>query len=102
MCVDLSNEVVLPEGDGVKFVSNGYDQFFLKLVRAIRNTSKMISEEEKKEILKSIQESQKEVGEATKGIFRGNFKLLGYNTKESLTKYQEIILKKTSGMSQMK
>jgi len=91
---DLSNEVVLPEGDRVKFISGGYDNFFLKLVRALRNTSKAINKEEKDEIIKSIKAAEKEVGEESKSKYRANLKLLGYSTKDSLEKYQKIIAKK--------
>ena len=98
---DLSNEVVLPEGDRVKFISDGYDSFFLKLVRAIRNTSKTISQDEKEEIIKSIKSTEKEVGEYSKSIYRGNVKLIGYYTKESREKYQNVISKKIGKINKL-
>jgi len=90
---NLSDEVVLPDGDRVKFISNGYDTFFLKLVRAIRNSAKTISSTEKVEIVKSIKASEIEIVEHTKSLFRGNFKLIGYSTKESRDTYQRLISK---------
>lgn len=90
---DLSKEVVLPIGDRVKFISDGYDNFFLKLVRAIRNSSKSINKTEKEEIIKSIKSSEKEIGEHTKTLFRGNFKVIGYSTKDSREKFQRKIEK---------
>ncbi|MBK7667851.1 MAG: hypothetical protein IPJ32_11240 [Sphingobacteriaceae bacterium] len=84
---------VLPEGEKVKFISDGFDKFFLKLVRALKNTAKSINKEEKEEILKSIKSTEKEVNDHAKLIYRGNLKLIGYSSKESREKYQKIVSK---------
>ena len=91
---DLSDEVVLPIGDRVKFISNGFDNFFLQLVRAIRNSAKAINKDEKDEIIKSIKSTEKEIEEHKKLIHRGNYKVIGYTTLESRLKYQKAIIKK--------
>jgi len=88
---DLSKEVVLPEGNEVKFISDGFDPFFLKLVRSLKNTAKTISKTEKTEIITSIKSSQVEIVKHSKTIHRGNYKLVGYTTLESRQKYQKII-----------
>lgn len=95
---DLTDEVVLPDGDRVKFISDGYDDFFLKLVRAIRNSSKTISKEEKEEIIKSIKSSKKEIDKHQKSIHRGNYKLIGYSTLESRKKFQTKLKSKIEGI----
>lgn len=94
---DLSDEVVLPaDGNRVKFISNGFDGFFLNLVRAIKNSAKIINQDEKKEIIKSIKSSEKEIEKHTNLIHRGNYELVGYTTLESRSKYQNQILKTNS------
>ena len=91
---DLSDEVVLPEGDKLKFISDGYDSFFLKLVRAIRNSEKAINNSEKGEIIKSIKSTEKDIEKLTKLIHRGNYKLIGYSSLEARLKYQRLIERK--------
>ncbi len=91
---DLSKEVVLPNENRIKFISNGFDDFFLKLVRAIRNSSKAINEDEKTEIIQSIKSSVEQVDNVKKSIHRANYELVGYNTLESREKYQKIISSK--------
>lgn len=88
---DLSNEVVLPDGNEVKFISDGFDSFFLKLVRSLKNTAKTISKTEKTEIITSIKSSQTEIVKYSKTIHRGNYQLIGYTTLQSRQKYQKII-----------
>jgi len=88
---DLSNEVVLPDGNEVKFISDGFDSFFLKLVRAIRNSAKAISKREKKAILSSFKQSEDDITIELQTKHRGNYKLIGYNTFESRLKHQNII-----------
>lgn len=95
---DLSDEVVLPMEDEVKFVSDGYDAFFLKLVRAIKNSSKALSDQEKEEIKKSIKSTEKEVKEHIKSVHRGVFKLIGYNTKEVRDKFEKTIRQKNKDL----
>nr|WP_315166508.1 toll/interleukin-1 receptor domain-containing protein [uncultured Flavobacterium sp.] len=92
---DLSEEVVLPTSDysRIKFISNGFDNFFLRLVRAIRNSAKVINIAEKEEIIKSIKSSEKQVEKHVQTIHRGNYELVGYNTIESRNKYQESVAK---------
>ncbi|WP_202704176.1 toll/interleukin-1 receptor domain-containing protein [Flavobacterium sp. UGB4466] len=91
---DLSNEVVLPtDNNRVKFISNGFDNFFLNLVRAIKNSAKIITQDEKKEIIKSIKSSEKEIEKHSNLIHRGNYELVGYATLEGRTKHQNVILK---------
>jgi hypothetical protein len=91
---DLSNEVVLPtDNNRVKFISNGFDIFFLNLVRAIKNSAKIINQDEKKEIIKSIKSSEKEIEIHSNLIHRGNYELVGYATLETRIKYQNLILK---------
>lgn len=85
---DLTNEVVLPDNDRVKFISDGFDSFFLKLVRTIRNSAKTITKSEKEEIIRSIKASKPEVDKHQKSIHRGNYKLIGYTTLESREKFQ--------------
>ncbi|WP_036156201.1 toll/interleukin-1 receptor domain-containing protein [Maribacter forsetii] len=85
---DLTDEVVLPDNDRVKFISSGFDSFFLKLVRTIRNSAKTITKAEKEEILKSIKASKQAVDKHQKSIHRGNYKLIGYTTLESRKKFQ--------------
>lgn len=87
---DLSNEIVVPDGEKVKFISEGFNNFFIKLVRAIKKSAKEISPEEKKEIIKTIKSTEKEIEEHTKLIHRGNYRVAGYST-ESKEQYQKII-----------
>ena len=88
---DLSNEVVLPSQDRIKFISDGFDIFFLKLVRSIRNSAKTINQTEKIEIIESIKSSEEQIDKHNKLIHRGNYELVGYNTIDSRMKYQQII-----------
>ncbi|WAC02933.1 hypothetical protein N7U66_04710 [Lacinutrix neustonica] len=92
---DLSNEVVLPTDDSkkIKFISDGFDAVFLKLVRAIRNNSKAINKTEKEEIIKSIKSSQPIIEKNSNTIHRGNYELIGFNSTESRLKYQKLISK---------
>lgn len=92
---DLSNEVVLPVENKIKFISDGFEGVFLRIIRAIKNSSKQIDKSEKEEIIKSIKSSEKEVEQHAKSVHRGNYKLIGYNTLESRQKYQNLIAKKT-------
>lgn len=92
---DLSNEVVLPVENKIQFISDGFEDVFLKIVRAIKNSSKIIDKAEKEEIIKSVKSSEKEVQEFTKSVHRATYKLIGYNTLESRQKYQNLIAKKT-------
>lgn len=93
---DLSDEVVLPihNSDKIKFISNGFEAVFLKLVRAIRNTSKEINKDEKEEIIKSIKSSEPLTEKHSHSIHRGNYELIGYNNIESLLKHQKAISSK--------
>ena len=93
---DLSEEVVLPEGENLKFISNGFDSFFLKLVRALKQSNHAINKDEKVEIIKSLKSSEKEIQDLNKTIYRGNLKLLGYSSAETLLKYQTKIQKQIS------
>lgn len=88
---DLTDEVVLPDGEKLKFISNGFNDFFLKLVRALRNSDKAISKDEKAEIIKTIKSTEKEIQGLIKTVIRGNFKLIGFNSMESRQKYQKLI-----------
>jgi hypothetical protein len=90
---DLSDEVVLPEGENLKFISTGFESFFLKLVRAIRQSELAMNKEEKAEIIKSIKSSEKEILEFNRTIYRGNLKLLSYSSVQSREKYQSKIQK---------
>jgi len=93
---DLSDEVVLPntDSDRIKFISNGFEGFFLKLVRAIRNTTKAISKSEKEEIVKSIKSTEEIIEKHSHSIHRGNYELIGFNTPESRLKYQKQVFNK--------
>ena len=93
---DLSNEVVLPihNSDRIKFISNGFESVFLKLVRAIRNSSKEINKDEKEEIIKSIKSTEPLIEKHSRSIHRGNYELIGYNTIESRLKHQKAISSK--------
>lgn len=93
---DLSEEVVLPstDSDRIKFISNGFEGFFLKLVKAIRNSSKAINSIEKEEIIKTIKSTDEITEKHSNSIHRGNYELVGYNTIESRIKYQNQIYKK--------
>jgi hypothetical protein len=90
---DLSEEVVLPTGDGqkVRFISGGFDLFFLKLVKAIKNSAKEISSKEKDEIIKSLKASETQVEEHAKQVHRGIYKVIGY-TPEAIKKFRKIAL----------
>lgn len=90
----LSNEVVLPVDNKIKFISNGFEDVFLRIIRAIKNSSKMIDKTEKTEIIKSIKSTEKEVENYTKSVHRGIYKLVGYNTLLSRQKYQKRIANK--------
>lgn len=93
---DLSKEVVLPNSnsDRIKFISDGFESFFLSLVRAIRNSAKAINTNEKEEIIKSIKSSEEDIQKHSHLIHRGIYELIGYNTIESRQKYQKEIYKK--------
>lgn len=95
---DLSNEVVLPAGDRLKFISDGFDIFFLKLVRALRNSAKAISTEEKREIISSIESSEEQLVKHSKQIFRANYELIGFNSKETQSKYIQRIKNANSSL----
>lgn len=97
---DLSNEVVLPihNSDRIKFISNGFEAVFLKLVRAIRNSSKEINKDEKEEIIKSIKSTEPLIEKQSRSIHRGNYELIGYNTIESRIKHQKVISKKDASI----
>lgn len=95
---DLSNEVVLPAGDRLKFISDGFEGFFLKLVRALRNSAKAISNDEKQEIISSIKSSEQQVVDHSKQIYRANYELIGFNSKETQRKYIERIRKSNSSL----
>ncbi|RKR05646.1 TIR domain-containing protein [Flavobacterium sp. 90] len=93
---DLSEEVVLPASDPnrIKFISDGFESFFLKLVKAIRSSSKAINSNEKAEIIKTIKSSEEITESHSHSIHRGNYELVGFNTVESKLKYQNLIYKK--------
>lgn len=91
---DLSNEVVLPVENKIKFISNGFEDVFLRIVSAIKNSSKRIDKAEKDEIIKSIKSTEKEVQEFTKSMHRATYKLIGYNTLEAREKYQKLVFQK--------
>lgn len=97
---DLSEEVVLPspDSDRIKFISNGFESFFLKLVRAIKNSSKAINNIEKEEIIKTIKSSEETIEQHSHSIHRGNYELVGYNTIETRLKYQNLIYKKENNV----
>jgi hypothetical protein len=90
---DLSNEVVLPTTDGskVRFISDGFDLFFLRLVRAIKNSAKEISPKEKQEIIAALKSSSNQVEAHAKKVHRGIFKVIGY-IPEALVRYQKLAL----------
>jgi hypothetical protein len=90
---DLSNEIVLPDGDRLKFLSGGFENFFVKLVTALRNSAKAISTNEKEEIIKSIKSTESTVNTHVKNIHRANYEVVGFNTTESRLKYQRLIAK---------
>lgn len=93
---DLSEEVVLPtDSNRVKFISNGFDSFFLKLVRGIRNSGKIINKDEKEEIIKSIKSSEKDILKNSSQIHRGIYELVGFASAEARNKYQNIIMKES-------
>lgn len=52
---DLTREVVLPDGEKVKFISSGFDNFFLRLVKALKSPLNFLSDAEKEEFKKSLQ-----------------------------------------------
>src|SRR5690606_3508247 len=93
---DLSNEVVLPVNNKIKFISNGFEDVFLRIIRAIKNSSKRIDKTEKTEIIKSIKSTEKEVEKFAKTIHRATYRLVGYNTLEYRQKHQNIIAKKNN------
>lgn len=88
---DLTEEVVLVEDDHLKFISNGFEPFFLKLVKALRNSEKSINQNEKKEIIESIKLSEKEVVDYSQNIYRSNLKVISYASASSKMKYQNRI-----------
>lgn len=87
---DLSDEVVLPTADGnkVKFISDGFEAFFLRLVKAIRNSAKEISSKEKEEIIKSLRSTEAQVEAHAKKMHRGIYKIIGY-TPEAKIRFQK-------------
>ncbi len=91
---DLSNEVVLPVENKIKFISDGFEDVFLRIIRAIKNSSKKIDKAEKDEIIKSIKSTEKEVEKFAKSVHRATYKLIGYNTLEAREKYQKLVSKK--------
>ena len=80
---DLSNEVVLPNGNEVRFLSSGFDKFFLQLVRALKNSSNSLSKEEKLRIIKTMGEDDDEIDDNVVDIFRGNYRIIGFKTGQT-------------------
>lgn len=57
---DLTNEIVLPDGEKVKFIYDGFEPFFLKLIKGIKSPMNLINEKEKEEIKKSLSNKKEE------------------------------------------
>lgn len=88
---DLTNEVVLPDGEKVKFISDGFDKFFLQLVRALKSPLKSLNTSEKQEIKKALQIGAKiNTEKASLIITRGIYLLEGQSPTEK-HKYQKDI-----------
>lgn len=98
---DLTSEVVLPidETGKLKFISKGFDDFFLKLVRAIKSSTKSFSSIEKEEIIKSIKTAEKDLIKDTDEIHRGLYEIAGYSNPVSKGKYQQEASKKNSSIT---
>lgn len=88
---DLSNEVVFPVQDKLKFISEGFEGVVLKLVRALRNSAKSINNDEKKEIISSIKSSEEQVQKHATQIFRANYEIIGFSSPEAQRKYSELV-----------
>ncbi len=88
---DLTKEIVLPDGDKVKFISDGFDRFFLRLVRALRDPSKSLNKTEKHEIKKSLlKETNLETKEDLPGVIRGIYQVEGPNTTQDVVYLNKI------------
>ncbi len=70
---DLSNEVVQIEGDQLKFVTDGYSKFLLKLLTTLKSEEKQLSEKDKLTLLNNVSTVEKQFEDLiqTKHVFTG-------------------------------
>lgn len=98
---DLSSEVVMPiDGTGrLKFISDGFEPFLLKLVKAINSSSNSFSKFEKEEIIKSIKSTEHELENNLSSVHRGHYEINGFSNSESKLKYQKLISQKDKSLT---
>jgi len=97
---DLTSEVVMPidETNKVKFISQGFETFLLKLVRSIKNSSRSFNSIEKQEIINAIKSASADIEKEANTVHRGHYEISGYSNIESKLKYQNLIFSQNTNL----
>ena len=98
---DLSDETVQIVDNSVKFISDGYQQFLLKLTRAIRNSDKKLTQSEKSEIKKNIKRKEQESISNINKTIKANYSVIGYKDFDT-RKYYESFIKENTPLNSIK
>ncbi len=93
---DLSNEVRQTKGEKVEFVTDGYSSFLLKLCKAIRNSEKKLTTNDKIAFQKEFsKEATKEEASIKHNIVKATYTLFGYKDLNTKHSYSRIVMEKT-------
>lgn len=91
---DLSSEVVKNIDHGkVKFISSGYDEFLLKLIKTIKSDKGKLIENQSQLLANANEVEQRERVPVSSQSIHGVYNLLRYKTKERRLLYAERALK---------
>lgn len=88
---DLSLEIVEIENDQIKFLSDGYGKFFLKLIKTIRSIDKILNKSDRTELKKEVSESEEKHQKDTDKYIKIRHRIIGYKDKMTIEFYQKKI-----------
>lgn len=96
---DLSQEIVEIDSEQVKFLSDGYGKFFLKLIKTIRSSDMTLNKSDRTELKKEVTESEEKYRKETDKYVKIRHRIIGYKDKMTVELYQNKIsvAKKTGG-----
>jgi hypothetical protein len=90
---NLANETIKGDNDHVKFLTKGYDDLLVKLVRTIKSQEKQLDEANKQEIKKEGARIEKLAVEEFRNQLTKSYQIIGYSDDETLKKYKDKVEK---------
>ncbi len=88
---DLSKEIVFSDGDYIKFASDGYPNFLIKLIKTLGTTDKKLSLKDKSDLKKDVTESEERVEKSFNKTFRSSHKIIKYKNANAANYYKQRI-----------